>query len=128
MKKLYCKRCKKETVHNPKLDALKEGYMVCDECSIMNHYCTLLKPDDESFIKTSIGMAWTEWNEDKTHKANHDKPDIGLSLLMTPFTFSFTWLTTPITEIIEEREDYVKFKTENSTYELYHTKEFDPNE
>jgi hypothetical protein len=29
------------------------------------------------------------------------------------------WLTTKVTEILEEREDYVKFKTGNSTYELF---------
>lgn len=26
------------------------------------------------------------------------------------------WMTTPITEIIEEREDYVRFRTNNSVY------------
>jgi hypothetical protein len=30
----------------------------------------------------------------------------------------FTWLTTAITEIVEQREGYVKFQTKNSTYEL----------
>jgi hypothetical protein len=28
-------------------------------------------------------------------------------------------MTTPITEIIEEKEDYVKFKTKNSVYKLF---------
>ncbi len=27
------------------------------------------------------------------------------------------WTTTPVTEILEETEDYVKFKTKNSIYE-----------
>lgn len=27
------------------------------------------------------------------------------------------WTTTPVIEILEEREDYVKFKTSNSVYE-----------
>jgi hypothetical protein len=30
----------------------------------------------------------------------------------------FTWLTTAITEIVEQREGYIKFQTQNSTYEL----------
>ena len=28
------------------------------------------------------------------------------------------WLTTEITEIIENKEGYIKFQTKNSTYEL----------
>jgi hypothetical protein len=40
--------------------------------------------------------------------------------LMSPFhPFTFTWQTTPITEIIEQREGYIKFKTKNSNYELF---------
>ena len=30
----------------------------------------------------------------------------------------FTWQTTNVTEIVEQREDYIKFKTQNSNYEL----------
>jgi hypothetical protein len=30
----------------------------------------------------------------------------------------YTWLTTAITEIVEQREGYIKFQTQNSTYEL----------
>ena len=39
---------------------------------------------------------------------------------MSPFgDKSFTWLTTPIIEIIQQKDDYIKFKTENSVYELF---------
>lgn len=60
----------------------------------------------------------------KTHrkdyfKSKHKKPKVGMSLLMSPFNFFFTWQTTPITEIIEERKDYLHFKTKNSEYELF---------
>lgn len=60
----------------------------------------------------------------KTHfknhfKSKHRKPKVGLSLLMSPFNMFFTWQTTSITEIIEERKDYVHFKTLNSEYELF---------
>ena len=51
-------------------------------------------------------------------KSKHDKPAIGRSLLMSPFNKFFTWQTTIITEIVEKRDDYIKFKTENSTYKL----------
>jgi hypothetical protein len=52
-------------------------------------------------------------------QARHDKPAIGRSLIMSPFNQFFTWQTTTITEIVEEREDYIKFKTQNSNYELH---------
>ena len=39
--------------------------------------------------------------------------------MMSPFNRYFTWQTTTITEIVKEGFDgYIKFKTENSTYEL----------
>lgn len=128
MKKLYCKDCHKPTKHIPKLDAILEGYMVCDKCARMNYYCTLLKPDDKNFFKSSIKVLWLEWNDDRTFKAKHEKPAVGLSLLMSPFNDFFTWQTTTITEIIKEKKDYIKFKTENSTYELYYTEIYNPNE
>ena len=38
---------------------------------------------------------------------------------MSPFNDAFTWQTTNVTEIEEQREDYIKFKTMNSNYELF---------
>ena len=38
---------------------------------------------------------------------------------MSPFNQSFTWQTTTVTEIVEQRDDYIKFKTGNSNYELF---------
>jgi hypothetical protein len=35
----------------------------------------------------------------------------------------FTWTTTVIEEIIEEREGYIKFRTSNSVYELFKEKD-----
>jgi hypothetical protein len=32
---------------------------------------------------------------------------------------NYTWLTTDVTEILAEEDTYIKFKTKNSTYELY---------
>lgn len=67
-----------------------------------------------SFYKKNVG----------THlkgrfKSKHKKPKVGMSLLMSPFNRYFTWQTTLITEIIEEKKDYLHFKTENSEYELF---------
>jgi hypothetical protein len=68
-------------------------------------------------------ILWLEFNEDKTFKAKHEKPEIGRSLIMSPFNAYFTWQTTDITEIVEERDEYIKFKTKNSVYELSRIKE-----
>ena len=65
------------------------------------------------------------WNDDGTFKEVVDhKPVVGCSLLVGSVTArSYSaqdyWLTTLVTEILEEREDYIKFKTENSEYELF---------
>ena len=64
------------------------------------------------------------WNEDRTFKeivAN--VPTVGCSLLVGSVTArSYSdqdyWLTTVVTEILEESKLGYKFKTENSIYEL----------
>jgi len=73
----------------------------------------------DGLTKQSNKVVWIEWNDDRTFKAKHPLPAIGLSLMMSPFNQFFTWQTTTITEIVEEREDYIKFKTQNSNYELW---------
>ena len=67
-------------------------------------------------------IGWIEFKEDSTFKEKHDEPAIGRSLMLDPHRFSFTWLTTSITEILENQDDYVKFKTRNSNYELWKLK------
>jgi hypothetical protein len=70
--------------------------------------------------KYSQDVVWVEWDEAGYFKDRHKEFAIGRSLLMSPFhPFTFTWQTTPVTEVIEQREDYIKFKTENSNYELF---------
>ena len=73
----------------------------------------------DNLIKESARVMWLEWNEDDTLKDKHDQPAIGRSLIMSPFNQFFTWQTTTITEIVEQRDDYIKFKTKNSNYELW---------
>jgi len=67
----------------------------------------------------SSKFRWIEWNEDRRFRADHEDVAIGRSLMLDPHRMSYTWLTTVVTEIIEDRPDYIKFKTTNSTYELY---------
>ena len=76
----------------------------------------------DGLTKQSNGIKWLEWNEDGSFKEQFEEPTPGRSLLMSPFNQSFTWLTTNVTEIIEQQSDYVKFKTENSNYELFKIK------
>ncbi len=73
----------------------------------------------DGLTKESKEVIWVEWNEDGTFKSKHDEPLIDRSLLMSPFNQFFTWQTTTITEIVDQRDDYIKFKTGNSTYELF---------
>jgi hypothetical protein len=69
--------------------------------------------------KTSMAIKWLEFNKDGRYKADFEDIAVGRSLLMSPFGPSFTWQTTLVTEIVEQREDYIKFNTENSSYELF---------
>ena len=78
----------------------------------------LTKPDVPEFQKISADVTWLEFNEDGTYKKRHEKPEVGLSLLMSPFNQFFTWQTTSVSEIVESKKDYWLFKTNNSTYLL----------
>jgi len=73
----------------------------------------------DGLTKQSFDVCWLEFNEDGTYKATHDDIAVDLSLLMSPFTFNFTWQTTPVTEIIDKQDNYIKFITKNSNYELF---------
>ena len=66
-------------------------------------------------------MGWIEWGDDSRFKEKHNEPAIGRSCILDPQRISFTWLTTSVTEIVEQREDYIKFNTRNSVYELFIT-------
>jgi hypothetical protein len=61
---------------------------------------------------------WVEWNEDGTFKQKHDAPQVGYSCIIDGNRFTYGWLTTTITEILDISEEYIKFKTENSEYQL----------
>jgi hypothetical protein len=73
----------------------------------------------DGLTNQSKDIKWLEFGEDGRYKADFKNIEVGRSLLMSPFNQFFTWQTTDIVEIVEEREDYVKFKTKNSNYELF---------
>lgn len=75
--------------------------------------------EQDGLTKYGKEMGWIEWGEDGKFKEKHDKPAVGRSCMLDPHRMSFTWLTTSITNILEERDNYVKFSTLNSIYELF---------
>ena len=89
---------------------------------IENEFNWKLVRERDGLTNQSKDIMWIEWNEDGTLNEKHDTFAIGRSLLMSPFNQFFTWQTTPITEIVEEQDDYIKFKTQNSNYELWKLK------
>ena len=82
-------------------------------------YSWKLVRERDGLTNQSKEVLWLDFDDEGRFKTKHDKPEIGRSLLMSPFNQFFTWQTTIITEIVEEREDYIKFKTQNSNYELW---------
>lgn len=75
--------------------------------------------EEDGLTKESTKVTWIEWSVNGEFAKEYNKPAINRSLLMSPFNQFFTWQTTSVTEIIEQRDDYIKFKTENSNYELF---------
>jgi len=70
--------------------------------------------------KYSADVIWIEYNNlTGEFKKKHKFIKVGYDLIMSPFNTARTWQTTSVTEIVEQRDGYVKFKTENSTYELF---------
>ena len=89
---------------------------------IENEFNWKLVRERDGLTNQSKDIKWLEWNEEGRVREDHNEPAIGRSLLMSPFNDFFTWMTTDVTEIVEEREDYIKFKTRNSNYELWKLK------
>jgi hypothetical protein len=78
---------------------------------------TLARHNDGKTLR-GANIGWVEWNDDGKFKYLHQKPEVGFSLMVDPHSWSYTWLTTPVTDIIEQGDRYIIFQTENSKYEL----------
>jgi hypothetical protein len=89
---------------------------------IENEFNWKLVRERDGLTNQSKDIKWIEWNEEGRYRADHKEPAVGRALLMSPFNDFFTWMTTDVTEIVEKREDYIKFKTRNSNYELWKLK------
>jgi hypothetical protein len=75
----------------------------------------------DGLVNHSKEILWLEWDENGRFKEKHNDIAVGRSLMMSPFNHFFTWQTTVVTEILASEADssYIKFKTKNSTYELF---------
>ena len=102
-----------------------ELHMIEEQMKLMgvieDEFSWRLVREGDGLNKKSKSVMWLEWNDEGRFQAKHDEPAIGRSLLMSPFNHFFTWQTTVITEILDSTEDlsYIKFRTENSIYELF---------
>ena len=78
----------------------------------------ILKRLNDGLTKTGSKVLYIEYDEESgENNKSYDNIKVGCSLMLEP-RMQFTWLTTTITEIIEQRPGYIKFQTKNSTYEL----------
>ena len=98
-----------------KINSIKIPVQIIDE----DDYNYRLVRERDGLTKTSIAVKWLEFDEDGKYKADFQDIAVGRSLLMSPFNIYFTWQTTPVTEILSETENYIRFATENSIYELF---------
>ena len=100
------------------LDNLLE--IAVEQGVVENEFNWELVRERDGLTMKSKSIKWLEFNSDGTFKEQFQEAAIGRSLIMSPFNRFFTWQTTAVTEIIGQRFDgYVKFKTENSNYELW---------
>jgi hypothetical protein len=76
-----------------------------------------LKRLNDGLTQVGRHIEWINWGDDNRPNCVYSEPKIGLSLILDP-GHDYTWLTTRITEIVEQRDGYIKFQTQNSTYEL----------
>ena len=76
-----------------------------------------LKRLNDSLTNVGHTAQYIQWNDDRAGHSIHDDIEVGRSCMLNP-GIGYTWLTTVITEIVEQGEGYIKFQTKNSTYEL----------
>lgn len=90
-----------------------------EQGAIENEFKYKLVRERDGLTNQSKEIKWLEFDDNRRYKADYQEPAVGRSLIMSPFNAFFSWQTTTITEIVEHTENYIKFKTENSTYELF---------
>ena len=106
-------------------------YLYCEDCDPIYFKAKQeeelkVDPDYKYMLLRSDGLRkkgnhvmWIEWNENGTFKNTYDEPAVGRSLILDGQTVNYTWLTTSVKEILEQKENFVNFTTKNSHYKLY---------
>lgn len=74
----------------------------------------LVRENDNKQIRAKE-IKFVEWNENGTFKAVHDEPAVGRSIIADPYAFSYSWLTSTITEV----KSLTHVMTQNSEYKIY---------
>lgn len=82
----------------------------------MNTYI-LTKPDDPNFQVKSSKVDFITFDDEGKYKSHSIEPSVGSSLVLNGI-FNYSWKTTDIEEILEQKDNYLKFKTKNSIYLL----------
>jgi hypothetical protein len=108
---LYCNKCRKELLQ----DIMKGD----EELGLYEEPKYKLVRERDGLIKQSQDVKWLEFDDEGKYKEDFKDVAVGRSLIMSPFNKFFTWQTTPVIEIIEQKENYLKFNTKNSVYELF---------
>jgi hypothetical protein len=86
-------------------------------------YKIVRKNDGKKMFSESF--KFITYDETGRGKSLEDNIEIDSSLVLPPYNKYFTWITSPITKIIENTGDIIHFKTNNSEYII--TKEDDDN-
>lgn len=105
---LYCEKCDKEHFS----EEIKKQFEAKTSYKYSLHR-------SDGLVRRGNRVDWVEWDADNKFKLKHDTPDVGRSLLIDGNHLDFTWLTTPVKEILEHTENLISFTTRNSKYELH---------
>lgn len=114
------------------------GATLCHECKVIitegltdDLYCEehggkpkwkyKLVRESDGLTKYADRISWVEWTETGEFYKSHYEIEVKVnrSLILDPFIMNYTWLTTTIDEILDRQDNYIKFKTKNSIYELF---------
>lgn len=79
----------------------------------------LVTRENDNKIMIANVVKFIEWDKEGRGKALHDDIAVGRSMILEPNSLFYAWLTTVITEIIENSDKEIKFKTKNSTYTIH---------
>jgi hypothetical protein len=118
--KIYCRYCKDITEHQKK--DTRENVHMCNECDCNNMPISIVREHD-GLVNFGTMFEFVEWTDIGTLKQFHHDPQIGYSCIVDPQYFTYSWLTTAITEIVSDETNdnqrLIEFKTKNSSYKLY---------